>query len=1473
MLRIFISHSGCNNREATALKRWLSSSRPELANEIFLDIDEETGLRLGRRWKEQLLVRNTGCEWLVCLVSRDWIASKECLIEYHLADRTGKNILIARLEDLTDADWRKAGESSGDITSNWQRCDLFRDGPHTDIEVVADPPVVPEGPPVSFNTATLHEIRRLIEGAGIGPEAFVWPPRDDPKRAPYRGWKPFEDIDAAVFFGRDMAIASGLTGLRDMRFPSPDRLPSAGSMFVVLGPSGSGKSSFLRAGLIPRLQRDDQNFAALGVMRASHALTGEQGFIAAVDQGRRALGMTDISLDDIENACLRGDSDGLCQWLTRMRSAAAGRRAEADTTVATPAGDVEDRVGPDVNAPTLVLPLDQAEELFPAAAGTEAARFLELLAKVLRAVNGTDVGLIVVTTIRTDRYEEMQTNRALRGIGAVLFNELKPMPASEHKEVIVGPARRASETTPLTVDDHLVQQLIADAQGADTLPLLALTLDRLYKRYARDGRLTLDQYQRMGGMRDVVNNEIEQILPSDARQREQTLAALREAFIPGLVDINPENNRPLRRPAPESEIPEAATPLIDQLVQKRLLIRDRDERNGQVVVEVALESLFEHWADLKGWLIEQRDDLKTVHDIERTAAGWAAHRTPDWLLTRTRLADAEKLAQSGQFSARLAGAREFLAASRQFEDEKAADELRIARERQAAAEALAAEERAHSRKLRRAVAAIAVVAVVAVVSLVAAVVAGLQARQSRNQAQLDFVQATAERVGADALGILNRDRPGGDVRAIQEMLAATMISPETAGDDAVAAAVKVSWASRVISPGLLSTAAYSADGRRVASGGFDHLVRIWDVSTGAQIGKPFQGHHSRISGVAFSQDGGHLVSASDDGQLRLWNVNTGEQEKCTTTLGSPCPAHSDPSSNDPGILSLALSPDGKRLATADNDNVVLLWNPETLQPVRVLKGHSDTVFSVAFSANGEMLASGSRDNTIQLWKTDTGDKIGDALHGQSDSILSVAFSPDGHRLVSGSYDTSIWVWNAVDTEHPVGAKLSDQENPGAVHTAPISAVAFSPSGGTVMSGAEDGTIRWWDATSGFSIQLPSTRRGDRVQTLAFDPAPYCDPNADCTETGTLGVLSCSSVGGIQLWNNVGEAIPLKAHGKVTVVAFNPKFRNVIASGSNDHHVRIWRPGYDDKPTRDMEDGAGVGWLAFSPDGHRIASASWDGKIYIWDGPGGKPANPGVIDTHTPSVASVVYSADGERIISASGDETAGTWVVQTWNAHTGAPIAPTIAGRGPPLETVAISPDGALIASGGDDDTIRLWDAHNGDPVGQLTGHTESVYEVAFSPDGHHLVSGSWDSTVRVWDVDKHREVRAPDGRTLTLTGHVGRVHVVTYSPDGRYIASSGDDGTIRLWNAQTGRPVGAPLSTGFEKVWAVAFSPEGDELVSGDGDGTLHVWPFPFNAQNRLCEKIAANMSHRHWKEWISPNPSIGYRIQCPGKPIEPDG
>ena len=360
-----------------------------------------------------------------------------------------------------------------DITSEWQRCDLFADGPQTPI-------AVPDGPPVRFNTAALDRLRRAIEGTGVGPENFVWPPAEDPQRAPYRGWEPFEDIDAGVFFGRDAAIVRGLDELRAMR------LSGLKSLFVVLGPSGSGKSSFLRAGLIPRLQREDRRFVVLGIMRPErNALTGERGLAAAIHTARRALKLRGAPLGEMKNACLH-DPDRVEELLVGLRAAAAERLAEAG------------QQGP---APTLVLPLDQAEELFTADAGPQAEQFLALLADLVGRINATEVGLIVAATIRTDRYEVMQNHPALDGINTVLFNELKPMPPSQFKEVITGPAGRTEQA-----DQHvqfapdLVERLLADAaEGrrhlaaavADPGPAVH-RLDRWGRRGADPGELRGD---------------------------------------------------------------------------------------------------------------------------------------------------------------------------------------------------------------------------------------------------------------------------------------------------------------------------------------------------------------------------------------------------------------------------------------------------------------------------------------------------------------------------------------------------------------------------------------------------------------------------------------------------------------------------------------------------------------------------------------------------------------------------------------------------------------------------------------------------------------------------------------------------------------------------------------------------------------------------------------------------------------------
>nr|WP_240761156.1 toll/interleukin-1 receptor domain-containing protein [Mycolicibacterium sp. CR10] len=198
--RIFLSHSSLDSRQALALKRWLVEQDPPLANEIFLDIDAAAGLQPGERWKGALRDANARCEAVVCLLSPNWAASHECKVEYRFAEHLNKQILCARL----------APSSADDLTTEWYRFDLFGDGAVTAVDAQG-------GPPVEFATDGLFRLRDVIRGAGIGAQSFVWPPREDPTRAPYRGWQPFEPQDAAVFFGRDSAIISALDELRGMR--------------------------------------------------------------------------------------------------------------------------------------------------------------------------------------------------------------------------------------------------------------------------------------------------------------------------------------------------------------------------------------------------------------------------------------------------------------------------------------------------------------------------------------------------------------------------------------------------------------------------------------------------------------------------------------------------------------------------------------------------------------------------------------------------------------------------------------------------------------------------------------------------------------------------------------------------------------------------------------------------------------------------------------------------------------------------------------------------------------------------------------------------------------------------------------------------------------------------------------------------------------------------------------------------------
>ena len=429
------------------------------------------------------------------------------------------------------------------------------------------------------------------------------------------------------------------------------------SLFVILGPSGAGKSSFLRAGLLPRLHRDDRRFLPVPIVRPERAvLTGELGLAHSIHQLRSRMGFARPLLGEIKNACHHEQVECLRGWLEEPRQAARDRLLDVPSEQA---------------APTLVLPVDQAEELFNADAGPEAPHFLELLASLVQHEAGVTPALIVAATIRADRYEPLQTASELAGVRRVVFDELGPLPAAGYTEVITGPARRATAAgRRLTVEPALVDRLLTEtAEGADALSLLALTLERLYHDFGADGDLTVAEYESLGGMAQVVQTEVDQLLAADPEQRQAQLDILHDAFIPWLATINPDSDEPMRRLARWDDLPAASHPLIQAMVEKRLLVKDT--RDGQAVVEVALESLLRQWRELAAWLRDEAQDLKDADSLERAAADWrASDGNEAWLLEGTRLVEAEALATKPRFRDRLDPTRDFLRASRGREDDR-----------------------------------------------------------------------------------------------------------------------------------------------------------------------------------------------------------------------------------------------------------------------------------------------------------------------------------------------------------------------------------------------------------------------------------------------------------------------------------------------------------------------------------------------------------------------------------------------------------------------------------------------------------------------------------------------------------------------------------------------------------------------------------------------------------------------------------
>jgi formylglycine-generating enzyme required for sulfatase activity len=627
--RIFLSHSSTNNAEAVALRDWLADNGWK--DEIFLDLDPQRGIAAGERWERALHNAANRCEAVLFLVSKAWLASGWCRKEYELANGLNKRLFGVLIENLT------LEELPQELTGAWQIVRLATGRDRIMLRAVL--PVTHEEAHVTFSAEGLARLKHGLEEAGLDPKYFAWPPTHDQKRPPYRGLRPLEAEDAGIFFGRDAPIVVVLDALRGLQETTPPRF------LVILGASGAGKSSFLRAGLFPRLARDDRNFLPLPVIRPERAaITGETGLLSSLE-GAFATAQIAIARADLR-AVFQAGAGKLKPILQALAEKATPTAADA---------------GAKPKPPTLILSIDQGEELFLAEAQKEAQPFLSLLRDLLK---DDTPAIITVFTIRSDNYESLQLAPELEGVHQHTLS-LPPMPKGSYADVIRGPARRLQGTArALDIEDGLVDALLADieAGGAkDALPLLAFTLERLYGEYHSGGSLKLSHYEALGRVKGSIEAAVERALqaadadPAIPRDRAARLALLRRGLVPWLAGIDPDTGAPRRRVARLSEIPTEARPLIQHLVEQRLLATDVNKDTGEATIEPAHEALLRQWGLLQGWLTEDAALLAVLEGVKRGSRDWAANnRDRAWLAhAADRLAAAERLSARPDLAANL----------------------------------------------------------------------------------------------------------------------------------------------------------------------------------------------------------------------------------------------------------------------------------------------------------------------------------------------------------------------------------------------------------------------------------------------------------------------------------------------------------------------------------------------------------------------------------------------------------------------------------------------------------------------------------------------------------------------------------------------------------------------------------------------------------------------------------------------------
>ncbi|TDE59044.1 hypothetical protein E1295_03840 [Nonomuraea mesophila] len=1212
--------------------------------------------------------------------------------------------------------------------------------------------------------------------------------------SPYRGLVPYAAEQAELFFGRESATRSLATRVRQALKEDPPPVVvgsqafEAGGPLIVTGASGCGKSSLLRAGLIPAMRGD------LGDELSCVVLTPGAQPIAALARELAAFG--------------GGPPERLREIVESDPSAA--RRALTGA-----------------KGRTLVV-VDQFEELFIACADERTRRrFVAALAEMAR-------NAAVVIAVRADFFGRCSAYPGL--LEAMKRPEVvAPMTGAELRVVIEEPALSSGLSLESGLTDLILEDLQANADALERsggpLPLLSHALLATWQRRS-GGVLTVSGYRSAGGITGAL-----------AMSAENTLRGLGSEFEPmardlliRLVQVDDRIGSTKRRVALAELLPgdpSVAAQVLAEFVRTRLVTVHDDE------AEITHEALIRAWPRLGGWVDAGRAGLLVQRRLTEDARLWQQQeQDPAYLYDAGRLAAA--LAAVGGRPVKAVQGPTTRDPAAHGPAPGPAGPAGTTPPGAPAQDAIPPVERqfldaSEQRQNRRAQVARAVIAALSVLLLVAvsgAVVALVQRGQASDQATTAATQrdqALSRQAAATAARMPDTSL------AAQLALSAFQLSPTPEARGALLSTLTRPAGARLVGhTAPVSGVVYRADGRVAATASSDLTARLWNIADPLRpkaLGV-VKGHTGSVETVAFNTSGKVLATGSADETARLWDVSDPAKPASLATLKG----HKD------RVSSVAFSPKGTIVATASADRTVLLWDladPRKPKRVAVLQ-QSSGISEVAFSPDGNYIAVTSATGGVALLDVRTPAKPTSlaVLPSQDGAVTSVAFSSDGVYLAAGSDTGKVHLWNVTATKL-VGTASG--------HGSTVGDVAFSPDGTILAGSSTDGTARVWDLSSPSSPQSVATLEGagGAVTGVAFSPNGQNLATSAVDGTARLWNVAnaarvaprarlaghTSTVGGLALSKDGDTLATASDDESVKLWDISDPAVSTPLSTLSGHT-------------------AAVVAASFAPDGKHLVTASLDRTARLWDV--SEPATPKLVTTlkgHTDGVRSAAYSPDGKKVVTAGKDGKLYLWDVSTPAAPKRV-AAPSMSDE--TLDTVAFRPDSRVIATSSRSSQVRLWDVSKpAEPrrLAAFPAHTGGVLDVRFSPDGKTLATTATDGTTRLWDVARPgqpRRLSVLPGHSADVTGSAfdaGGKMLAT---------ASRDDTIRVWNVADRARPVLWAVLTGSGSVNDVEFGPDGTVLAGTSGVATQLWGLDVEQARANVCEASGMTITRAEWAQYL---------------------